>query len=401
MGDLMSFFDIDNSTSDGNLTVTIKFISPYGPGLFEGEYYLYDKAWALERGWDSQDWYDKPNGTGPYAVTEYVADDHMVLEPKDNYWNAANETFDVDKWIIKFYPDPGTLDMALETGEVDLGGVVNTSDYARWVKEGSDDVGMYVINQGSVNTLSLGFANTAVFDDINVRKAIAYGVDWAGIGEMSLGDLYIPATSCLTADSPYYTNVGSYPYDPEQAKQILADAGYKEGDIKISMYDMSIESRKQVDEAFQFYCQQIGIDVELEFGDTTSALNNWLSPGGTDAAWFSNATGANSRDPKNALLSWPDGGFTYRVITDPVLYGLLTDGLHTVDQEKRKEIYDEVQHYVFDNFIAFPAFEFVGVVGYRLDAFTEQEITENTLTNAWITLHGLSLADPLSDKKSR
>jgi ABC-type transport system substrate-binding protein len=317
----------------------------------------------------------------------------MVLEPKDAYWNSANEQFVVKKWTIKYYPDSSTLAMALDTGEVDIGGIANSGDYSRWLSEGSDDVNMVIINSGSDQTLSLGTKNTKAFDDIKVREALAYGVDWSAIGEMVQGDLFIPATSNLPSNSLFYKNVGQYPYDPDLAKQILADAGYKDGDIKIHLVDMSVDYRQQLDEALQFYCSQLGIEVDLEFGDMTSALSAWLAPGGSDVGWQANVGGVPSGEPVLSMLNWPAGGFSWRDLTDQPLIDMLNEAQYTVNQEKRKELYADIQQYLHDNFIAFPAYECVTVLGYRTDMFTEEEIVQNTISDSNLTIRGLSYAN--------
>jgi len=382
--------DLENSVTDGKYTVTLKWTEPWGPGLYGTILYLYSKKWSEQVGWDSLEWYSNPNGTGPFKCTEYVNDDHMVLELKDNYWNAANEKFDVNKWIIKFYPDSSTMYMALEKGDIAMCAVMNNSDYQRWKTEQTENVGMKIAQSGDVYTFYVGPTCNEVFNDINVRKALAYGIDWAAIGKMMMGDLYVPATSILVSDSPYYKNVGSYQYDPEKAKQILADAGYKPGDIKIYDYEMSGAANKNLAEAIQYYCQQLGIEVTIEFGDVPSALAKWMEPGGSDIGWFASIFGIPDREPHKSLGNFYIPGFRWQLASDQKAIDMCLQALKTIDKTERIKLYHEVQQYVHDNFLIFPAYETVSVVGYRSNLFTQDEIDANVYSSSNFNLRGLS-----------
>ncbi len=390
--DWFGSMDFENCTSDGEYTVTLKFAEPYGPGLYGTTLYLYDKAWCEQVGWDSQDWYSNPNGTGPYKVTEYVTDDHLTMTLKDNYWNAANETFDVEEWVVKYYPDASTMYLALEKGDISLCAVSNYSDYQRWLDDGSDAVGMKVCLTGDNLLFMVGPHNNPVFDDIAVREAIAYGVDWASIGEMALGELYIQATSILVHDSPYYLDVGAYEYDPDRARQVLADAGYQDGDIVIHDYEMSAPLNKNLAEAFQYYCSEMGITVDIEFGDVTSALMAWVSDGGSDIGWSSNIFGILDREPHKSINHFYIRGFTWGLGTDQTAIDLAFAALNTIDQAERTALYHELQQYVHDNYLIFPVYASTAVVGYDMNIFTQAEIDSNVFSSNNFDLHELGKA---------
>lgn len=385
--------DIDNCTSDGEYSVTLKFTSPYGPGIYGNLLYLFDKSWSEEAGWDSEDWYSNPNGSGPYKVTEYVADDHITVALKDNYWNAANETFDVQEWIFKYYPDASTLYMALEKGDVALCDVSNIADYERWKSQGSEGVGMKICSMGGNNNFMISPTNNPVFNDINVREALAYGVDWVAMGKLAMGDLYEQATSIIVPGSPYYLDVGAYQYDPDRAKQVLADAGYKNGDIKINIYTMSTDMYKNVSEALQFYCQDLGIDVDLKFGDVTSALSVWMEDGGSDVGWYTYVYGTLDGEPNSTLQPYYIKSFTWGLGNDQEVIDKFLQALYTIDTDKRTQLYHEIQQTVHDKYLIFPVYVDVAAVGYRNDIFSEAEINQYVYNGSNINVCGLSQAD--------
>ncbi len=385
--------DIENCMSDGEYTVTLKFTEPYGPGIYGNLLYLFDKSWCEEVGWDSQDWYSNPNGSGPYVVTEYVADDQIKVELKDDYWNAANETFDVQEWVFKYYPDASTLYMALEKGDVALCGVTNIADYERWKNEGSDDVEVQICSMGGNNNFMVSPLNNPVFDDIAVREAIAYGVDWVAMGKLAMGDLFEQATSIIAPDSPYYLDVGAYEYDPDRAKQVLADAGYQDGDIKIHIYTMATDMYKNVSESLQYYANNMGMEVELEFGDVTSALAVWMEDGGSDVGWYTYVYGTSDGEPNSTLQPYYIKSFTWGQGNDQEVIDKFLDALYTIDQQERTQLYHELQQTVHDKYLIFPVYVDVAAVGYRNDVFSNMEMSQYVYNSSNINVHGLSVAD--------
>ncbi len=383
LGDL----DLDNCKADGNV-VTIKWKDAWGPGLTSRNIYLFDESWCREKGWDSYDWYEAPNGSGPFKVTEYVTDDHITLELRDDYWNAANEKFQVKKWIIKYYADQSTMYMALEKGEIAMAGLSST-DYTRLVNDTSSKLKIKTRAMGTTLNFFFGAVNNPIFQDKAVRQAIAHGVDWSAIGKLAYGDLYEPADSIVSTKSPFYKPQGVYEYNPDMAKQILADAGYKDGDIKIHLFEMN-GAHKDFAEAFDYYCEAIGIQVDLEFGDVTTGLMTWMQDGGSDAGWYNNINGVANGDPHESLNCFYIKGFTWCWWYQPEVQERFLKAAHTTDEASRNEQYAELQKLAYDEYIIVPICECMSVIGYDPEVFSEAEMNAYTYTSAYTLLHALS-----------
>ena len=389
---LVDILDQPNCTSDGKLTATLKFKQPYGPGIFGNNYYLYDKAWCKKVGWDSQDWYKNPNGTGPYKVTEYVTDDHFTCVLKDNYWNTS-EKYDVKKWTVKYFPDASTLYMSLEKGDIDMCPIYNTADYSRWLAKPNKDIGMNICDMGSNMLFMMGPTSNPILANKTVRQALAIGVDWPAVGKLAVGDLYVQATSSLPKDNPFYKNVGAYKYDPDAAKKLLKDAGFKDGDIKLHIYDMSVDLRKNLNEAFQFYCQQMGIAVNIEYGDIASCLPKWLAPGGCDYGWMNQINGVLTGEPSTSLKGlYAIKLYPWALSDNQALKDKLNLGQNTIGDDKRKPIYQDIQQIIHDNYICIPVYEDRTIVAYRTNVFTADQVKSAAFTSMFVSLHKLSVA---------
>ncbi|MEW2175505.1 ABC transporter substrate-binding protein [Streptomyces sp. NPDC005406] len=112
-------------------------------------------------------------GTGPYRITEFAADDHVLLERNDAWWGEKPA---VRKLKLSFVPDAGTRLVALKSGAVD-GALGLASDEARGWESSAR-----VTYTGDRSVVSLAFDTAeAPFDDIHVRRAIAHAADREGM----------------------------------------------------------------------------------------------------------------------------------------------------------------------------------------------------------------------------
>ena len=377
---------------DDKYTAVFVFDGPYGPGLIQNFLVLYNKAWCQEKGWDSEDWYYNPLGSGPYKCAEYVTDSLIRLELRDDYWDKQEYT--VDTWIIKYYPDSSTMFMDLQLGELDLCTGIGDTDYTNYKKSPIEGIKLHSVDLNDVQYFALAYKYNEAFSNINVRKAIAHAVDWDAVGEMGHGEWYVQPQSMVTKSSPYHIDVGHYEYNPELAKQALADSGYKPGELEFRMFTMQNPAYKAMGEGIQYYLDQIGIKLNLEFGDIASVIGAWLGPNGTEVGFQNNPIGTMVGEPQ---LCWSPmminyAPFQHTVCTDAKFNELAEAALLTVDQNVRKANYAEAQQYIFDNYLTFPISEYAGAVAYRDGAFPDDVVAHNAYSLMGFNLRTMSLA---------
>ncbi|MEV7953143.1 ABC transporter substrate-binding protein [Streptomyces sp. NPDC088141] len=171
-------------------------------------------------------------GTGPYRITEFAADDHVLLERNDAWWGERPA---VQKLRLSFVPDAGTRLVAMKSGAVD-GGLNLASDEARGWESSAD-----VTYTGDRSVVSLAFDTAkAPLDDIHVRRAIAHATDREG---MVKGILHGRAEVAVTLPSPDmwgdlmpadevrsgYDSIPAVPYDLDAARAELARSSVKDG----------------------------------------------------------------------------------------------------------------------------------------------------------------------------
>jgi peptide/nickel transport system substrate-binding protein len=197
-----------------------------------------------------------PVGTGPFEFVEWVKGDHLTMEANCDYWQGPPQVSRVE-W--RFITEPATAVAALQSGELDLAPFVNEDLAAQFensadfeVAEVSGIRNMFV----SINTLE------GPMSDVRVRQALNYAIDKEGITEDLLGGAGIPAGQPANpAVFGYSDDVEAYPYDPDKARQLLADAGYADG-LELVFYNHR-PAQELVWQAVGEQLEAVGVSVEL------------------------------------------------------------------------------------------------------------------------------------------
>lgn len=200
-------------------------------------------------------------GTGPYTLGEWVQGTRLVFEKRDDYW--GDEPLP-DTVVFRPIPEDAARVAALERGEVDAISNLPPQDVER--VDGTD--GFSVVDVPSVR-MAMFPMNPAIppFDDVLVRQAISYAIDRQALLDDILGGygdlLPGPVQENVFGFDPEWE---PYPYDPDEAERLLADAGYADGGPEITLYSPSGRYLKDL-EVSQAICGQlaeVGITCEVE-----------------------------------------------------------------------------------------------------------------------------------------
>ena len=200
-----------------------------------------------------------PIGTGPFKYVSYTPGQNLELEKYDGYWQDGVPS--LDSVEFKFIADVDTAFVELQAGTIDILKYL-TSAQAETL---GDD---YNIVQGSMNLVHAMYLNSAYepLSKTEVRQALCYAVDRDAINNFIFGGKsHIIGSHMIPAMSKYYEPEAEtvYSYDPEKAKELLADAGYADGfDLEItvpSSYSQHVDSAQIIADELS----QVGINVTL------------------------------------------------------------------------------------------------------------------------------------------
>ncbi|MGY1602487.1 ABC transporter substrate-binding protein [Geodermatophilus sp. SYSU D00815] len=206
----------------------------------------------------------KPVGAGPFVVTELIPGTKVVLEKNPDYWDADN--IHVDRVEVVSAPDAATVVSGLQTG------VYNFADIDASQAEAAETAGLDVFVQPGFNAANISLnINKAPFDDPRVVDAVRYATDRQEyVDKLTFG--YGQATNQpfppgYAAYDPESADL--YPYDPDKAEQLLAEAGYEPGEIEL---DLVIPSENPMAEIVQSQLAAVGITVDITID------KNWSTP---------------------------------------------------------------------------------------------------------------------------
>jgi peptide/nickel transport system substrate-binding protein len=222
-----------------------------------------------------------PVGSGPFEFAAYHPQNRVVLEAFDDYFLGRPP---MDELHLRYIPDNNAGTIAFIAGELDTTGGDRTPEWIASIEAAVPDAKIITMSPGSLQFLHFNM-KVAPLDDVKVRQAIAYAIDQS-VWEEVFGVLSGPLPAIVP--SPFYGALQTedipedlrYEYNPERAKELLAEAGYPDGfsiDAIISERDDYLTNMLMV----QDMLRQVGINVNLQVQDHASYHANIREDKGT------------------------------------------------------------------------------------------------------------------------
>ena len=183
---------------------------------------------SVDSGWDRDP--ETSLSNGPFCLAEYVPDQYFVLEKNEYYWNA--DAVDLDTITYRFFDDTQSMANAYEAGEVDV--ATSLSSAVMEAYEGTDD--LFVTDQIATRYIYMNL-DVEPLNDVRVREAINLAVNREELCQIVGSDT--EPTYNLVAKYMKDKNTGEYfvdeadqPFEEDAAKaqQLLAEAGYPDGE---------------------------------------------------------------------------------------------------------------------------------------------------------------------------
>ena len=298
-----------------------------------------------------------PIGTGPFKFVKWVHGDRVELEANPNYWRGAPK---LKRIIYKIIPNDNTIITQLKTHEIDAQFRAPASLYP--VIQGLSAYGYRVELEPSMvyTHLDLNQQNP-IFDDLRVRQAIAYAIDRRKIQRDVTHGVHIPGyANQATLSWAYEPDVVHYDYNPDKARQLLDEAGWKVGpdgirvkDGKRLAFTLSAAAGGATGEATEVLIQEnlknVGMAATVKNYPTALYFagyqeNGILQHGLYDAALFAWVAPADPDDESlYASYRIPPAGQNNLWWADPVIDRAEQGALSSYDQKVRKKYYSIIQ----------------------------------------------------------
>ncbi|MEA2528624.1 MAG: peptide/nickel transport system substrate-binding protein [Thermomicrobiales bacterium] len=293
---------------------------------------------------------EKPIGTGPFQVSSWEKGVRIVLDRNDTYYG---EKAKVDQLIIRPIVESAARLTALQQGEVDF--IVAMSPEFIPVIQG--DPNLQLLQAPGYHIWWIGLnVHVPPLENVKVRQALNYAVD-----KQVIVDTILQGAATLTngpiiahswANDP---TVEPYPYDPERAKALLAEAGHPDGfSVKFWVPESGsgMVAPKEIGQIVQADLEKIGVTAEIVTQEWVSYVEDWqnkgLDTGGyglAEMSWNFSSTDPGEWLEPNVLTNAhpPGGGFNGSFYSNPQVDDLLAKAKATLNLDERATYFKQAQ----------------------------------------------------------
>ncbi len=321
---------------------------------------------------DNAEWNKAPTvGVGPFVFSEWESGSHIIFKANPNWIHPPK----LEQIFIRIVPDDAAQEAAIIAGDTDIG-VFLSSDQIDKLEAGGKVKVVAVASgydEGWFLNVNPDTAHPAMLD-VNVRKALALATDRFSIVKDLLKDNINPVNAAFWDNNPpYNSDLKPFPYDPEEAKRLLDEAGWKDSngdgtrdkdgtELVLRYITNDRELRKNVQAVVEQQWSQVGIGVELQNYSSDVFWNGYNDNGPQaqglyDVAEYSSV--GSFPDPE-ASQNWlcdqissadnPDGA-NWQGYCNPKMDDLLKEQATTLDTNKRIDLYKQIQQLMYDDVI--------------------------------------------------
>lgn len=306
----------------------------------------------VERG--GRTWTDKPNGTGPFMLKEYVRSQRLILTKNPNYY--ADPKPQVDE--VDFILGGGSAMTMYENGDLDSV-YVTINDIERVSDVNSPlNKELYVGPEFSTNFIVFN-TRKPPFDDPKVRQAFALAIDRAKIVDVVFKKMETTATGILPPGMPGYTeNQFNIPYDPAKAKQLLSESKYagKLPDITWTTYGQGGSASQYIQAMTAMLKDNLGVNVSIQQTDWATFIGQINDPTRNPYQMFDLAWIADYADPQNFLeiLFRSNSTQNWSSYNNPDVDKLLDQAALEKDTQARFKLYQQIEQKILNDYPVIP-----------------------------------------------
>lgn len=304
-------------------------------------------------------------GTGRYKFVEQVKEDHIDMVANEDYWGEVPE---IKKVRFRPITNEATRTATMLTGEVDFMSDISVRDIDRidategmsiLKRQGSREI---YLNLDSREDSPLFPGQKNPMSDVRVREAMYIAIDEATIIKNIMNGCAFELNSFIPEGYVGYTEVTRPAYDPERAKQLLAEAGYPDGfEVTLDASNDRYMNDAQIAQAVAGYLEKIGIKVNLNLmpkanffsyikpaeNKSMLLMTGWSDASGDGLSLMHDMIRTNNRETGA-------GGVNRGHYSNAEVDELIAEGYKEPDAAKRGEIVAKVDQIARDEFAYIP-----------------------------------------------
>ncbi len=294
-------------------------------------------------------------GNGAFTLKEWQINSHLRVEKNPDYWNAENVRLNA----VVFYPTENlvTEDRMYRDGQLHYTNEILLDRIPGYQAERPDEVSI-VPWLGSYFYM---FNTTRPpFDDVRVRKALAMVIDRELLVDSILQGIVKPSYSLVPPDTLGYFPPKTFSYDPEQARQLLADAGYPNGEGFPAfdvLYNTHEDHRRLAVALQQMWASELNIPAQLMNQEWKVYLENQdnMNYDVSRRGWIGDYV-----DPNTFLDMYvTDGGNNKTGFSNPRYDEIiLNEAPRALDRDERYALYHEAETLLMEEMAILPIYTY-------------------------------------------
>lgn len=340
-------------------TFVVEYSEPFAPALASWGVSIVPKHLLEGKDITKSELARSPVGTGPYKFEQWIPGDRIILKANDDYFEGRPY---IDRIIFRVLLDTSTIFLELKSEGVDFSGLTPLQKARQSNQKEFQDL-FNEFEYLSFSYTYLGFnLKREPFNDIRVRKAIAYAIDKKEIIKGVLLGYGVEATGPYKPDMKYYNgNVEKYEYNVEKAKNLLKEAGFvdENGDGILEkngkpfrftlLTNQGNDLRIKTAEIIQRRLKEVGIDMKIYAIEWAAFIKEFINPRRFDAVIL----GWTIPQDPDLYDIWHSSkikgmGLNHLSYSNDEVDKLLEQGRITFDEERRRKIYFRIQEILAD-----------------------------------------------------
>ena len=292
-------------------------------------------------------WMRKPNGTGPFKLSEYVPGELLILESNPNYHLGPPHIARAELIL-----SGGTAMLMYENDEIHTTSV-GLADLDRLL-DPTNKLNTELHRSPPSFSVSYIGMNTIEppFDDLKVRQALNFAINRKEITSLVLADLVTPANGILPPGFPAYNpTLNGYEFNPEKARKLLSDSKYGGNLANFPPILLTVSGGfgaavgLDLEVILESWRKELGIEVEIQQTEFATYLQDLHKRRFQmfDIGWI-----ADYPDPENFLdlLFYSKSSNNHTSYTNPEVDALLVEARTETDREKRFKLYQEAEQII-------------------------------------------------------
>jgi peptide/nickel transport system substrate-binding protein len=293
--------------------------------------------------------YQNPVGTGPYTFEAYTAGENVTVAKYADYW--GEEPF-YDTVNFRIVPEAATRESLLLAGQVDMIILPPVSDIE--ALQNNDEVEVLLAESDRTIFIALD-NNDPLLSNPQVRQALNYAVDKQTIVDSVLFGAAEPMNAPMAPSLFGYCETGSYDYDPDRARQLLADAGAEGATLDLLTPSGRYVQDAQAAEAIAGYLREVGLTVNVTTSDFPSFLSRVNAPPSPETVdmhllgWAPAYLDADFQMQMFRQATHPPAGLGTAFYTNPEVEEILARADVEIDPAAREQLYCDASKIIWDD----------------------------------------------------